>query len=263
MNRLLLLCLLLVPAAAVQAPADAPPEPAAQDRMLEAMEQYGMQYVASLPNFLCVQVTRQLEAGMHSDRWRKGDTLTSRLSFHDGQEKRTLELVNGKPADPMKRHWHTPLVTEGEFGILLSRVVDPASDATFTWNRWETVRGKRLAVFDYSVDKEHSTLTMQLSDLAKATLAYRGSVYVDAETGAVWRITDTADSGIPPQLRMQAISTVIDYAETAIGGKPYLLPSAATVAVVTDTGRVRNELEFRDYRKFEAESVIKFGDGHE
>ncbi|MGA2185015.1 MAG: hypothetical protein ABSH47_18510 [Bryobacteraceae bacterium] len=114
------------------APPDAPPDPAAQDRLLDAMGRYAAQYVSSLPNFLCVQVTRQFEAGLSSNRWRKGDTLTSRLSFHDGHEKRTLELVNGKPADPAKRHWHTPLVTEGEFGILLSQVMEPAGDASFT-----------------------------------------------------------------------------------------------------------------------------------
>jgi hypothetical protein len=100
---------------------------------------------------------------------------------------------------------------------------------------------------------------MQLSDLAKATLAYRGSVYVDAETGAVWRITDAVTSDIPPQLRTREISRIIDYAETSIGGRSYLLPATATVSMVTDTGRVRNEMEFQDYRKFEAESVIKFG----
>jgi hypothetical protein len=262
MNRLLPPGLLLL-APVLLAQADAPPDPAVQDSLLESMERYGAQYVSGLPNFLCVQVTRQFEAGLHSNRWRKGDTLTLRLGFHDGQEKRTLELVNGKPADPMKRQWHTPLTTEGEFGILLSRVVDPSSDASFTWSRWETLRGKRLAVFDYTVDKQHSTLTMQLSDLAKGVLAYRGSVYIDPQTGAVWRITDTADSDIPPQLRMREISTVIDYAETPIGGKTYLLPSTATVSVVTDLAQVRNELEFQSYRKFEAESVIKFGDGHE
>jgi hypothetical protein len=242
------------------APSDAPPAPDVQDHMLDAMEHYGAQYVASLPNFLCVQVTHQFEAGYSSNRWRKGDTLTSRLSFRDGEEKRTLDLVNGKPADPLKRHWHTPLTTEGEFGTLLSRIVDPDSEASFTWNRWETVRGKRLAVFDYTVDKEHSTLRMQLSDLAQAVLPYHGSMFIDPDTGAVWRITDAADSDIPPQLQMRQISTVIDYAETQIGGKTYLLPVTASVAVVGFTGNVRNDLEFQEYRKFEADSVIKFGD---
>jgi hypothetical protein len=261
MKRLLPLCLfVLLPAAAQQ---DAAPDPATQDRLLEAMEQYGEQYVSGLPNFLCVQVTHQFEAGLNSNRWHKGDTLTSRLSFHDGHEKRTLDLVNGKPADPTKRQWHTPLISEGEFGILLSRLMDPASDASFTWNRWETVRGKRLAVFDYTVDKEHSTLSMQLSDLAKAVLPYHGSVSVDPETGAVWRVTDAADSDIPLSLQMREIGTVIDYCETSISGKSYLLPCTATVSVTTWDGKVRNELEFQDYRKFEAESVIKFGDGHE
>jgi len=230
-----------------------------QDRLLDAMEQYGAQYVSRLPNFLCVQVTRQYEAGLKSNRWHQGDTLTSHLSFHDGEEKRTIELVNGKPADPAKRRWHTPLSTEGEFGTLLSRLVDPASDATFTWNRWENLRGKRLAVFDYTVDKEHSTLTMRLSDLAEGVLPYHGSVYVDPDTGAVWRVTDSADSDIPRDLEMKAIGTVIDYAETTIGGNSYLLPATASVLVVTETGKVRNDLEFQDYRKFEADSTIKFG----
>jgi hypothetical protein len=76
----------------------------------------------------------------------------------------------------------------------------------------------------------------------------------------VWRITDAADSDIPPQLQMRQISTVIDYAETQIGGKTYLLPVTASVAVVGFTGNVRNDLEFQEYRKFEADSVIKFGD---
>jgi hypothetical protein len=238
---------------------DAPP-PATQDHMLEAMEQYGAQYVASLPNFLCVQVTHQFEAGYSSNRWRKGDTLTSRLSFRDGEEKRTLDLVNGKPADPLKQPRHTPLTTEGEFGTLLGLIVDPGTDATFTWDRWETVHGKRLAVFDYTVDKEHSTRKMQLRDVAEAVLPYHGSMFIDPDTGAVWRITDAADSDIPPQLQMRQISTVIDYAETQIGGKTYLLPATASVAVVSFTGNIRNDLEFQDYRKFEADSVIKFGD---
>jgi hypothetical protein len=236
----------------------APPDPAEQDNLLRSMHGYAAQYISNLPNFLCVQVTRQLEAGRKSNRWHKGDTLISTLTFNQGRERRSLNSVNGKPVEPGRKRWNTPLVTEGEFGILLSRVLGPNSEAFFTWSGWETLRGKRLAVFDYSVDKQHSTLTLSLSDLAKAVVPYRGSVYADPATGAVWRITDTA-SDIPLALMTREISTTVDYGEIQIGEKKYLLPLEAVVALLLDNKKVRNELEFQGYRKFEADSVITFG----
>ena len=237
---------------------DAPPDPAEQDRLLAAMHQYADQYISNLPNFVCTQVTRQLEAGKKSNRWHPGDTLTTSLMFNRGREQRKLVLVNGKPVEPGQKRWHTPLITEGEFGILLSRVLGEESQAYFTWSRWETLREKRLAVFDYTVDKQHSTLTLSLSDLAKATVPYSGSVWADPVTGAVWRITDAA-SDIPPALLTRGISTTIDYGEVLIGEKKYLLPLEATVALLLETKRVRNEMEFQGYRKFEADTVITFG----
>jgi len=248
----------LLALAATGARSEAPPDAAEQDRLLEAMHRYADQYISSLPNFLCEQVTRQFEAGKRSNHWHKGDTLTTALRFHAGREQRRLALVNGKPVEPGQIHWHRPLITEGEFGILLSRVLGADSHAYFTWNRWETLRGKRLAVFDYSVDKQHSTLTLSLSDLAKATVAYNGSVWGDPATGAVWRITDTA-SDIPPVLLTRRISTTIDYDEVLIAEKKYLLPVEATVSLLLETRKVRNEMEFQGYRKFEADSVITFG----
>jgi hypothetical protein len=234
------------------------PTSAEQDELIASMHRYAEQYVSNLPNFLCVQVTRQLEAGVKSERWHKGDTLVYKLSFNQGNERRSLDLVNGKPADPTKRHWNTPLVTEGEFGLLLSRVLGPDSEASFTWHGWETLRGRRVAVFDYSVDKEHSTLSLSLSDLAKAIVPYRGSVFADPATGAVWRITDDA-SEIPLALMTREISTTIDYDEKTIGDKTYLLPVEAVVSLLLERTKVRNEIEFHDYRKFEADSSITFG----
>ena len=233
------------------------PSAAEQDRLLVAMHQYAAQYVSNLPNFLCTQVTRQLDAGKKSDHWHKGDTIVSKLSYNQGREERKLALVNGKPIVPGRKPWHTPLVTEGEFGILLSRVLGPDSEASFIWSGWETLRGKRLAVFNYSVDKQHSTLTLRLSDLAKAIVPYSGSVYADPATGAVWRITDTA-SEIPPELQTREISTTIDYSEIPIGGVSYLLPLDATVSLLLDRRKIRNEMDFQDYRKFEADSVITY-----
>jgi len=247
----------LWPALAAQDTAAAPGADE-QDRMLEQMEAYGAHYVSGLPDFLCEQVTRHFEASLNSNRFHKGDTITEKLSFHDGEEKRTVDLVNGKPAEGPPRRWRERFTSEGEFGILIDRVLGPGSYATFTWSHWETVSGRHLAVFDYSVDKERSTLHLELSDLARAVLAYHGSIFADPETGAVWRITEAVSKDIPPALQTREVSTVIDYGEAAIGDRQYLLPVTATVSAITWEGRIRNEIEFRGYRKFNADSVIHF-----
>ena len=103
----------------------------------------------------------------------------STLSRIDG-ELRTLDLVNGKSIEAGSRRRRAPLVTEGEFGILLGSVLGPKSEAFFTWSRWETLRGKRLAVFDFSVDKQHSTLSLNLSDLVKAVAELSAAPVRDA-----------------------------------------------------------------------------------
>ncbi len=242
------------------APSQPAPASAEQDRILAAMHRYADQYVASLPNFLCLQTTRQLEADRKARHWHNGDTLVARLSFHDGEERRALELVNGKPLEAARKRWRTPLTTEGEFGILLSQVLGKQSEAYFSWNRWEVLAGKRLAVFDFTVDKDHSTLSLGLSDLARAVVPYRGSLYGDPETGAVWRISDVA-SEIPAALQTREIGTTVDYAEVSIGDRVYLLPVQATVSLLLDTKQIRNEIAFTNYQKFAADSVITFESG--
>jgi hypothetical protein len=250
-----ILCVSWLMAQTASAPA---PDGAQQDKILEAMHSYAAQYVSGLPNFLCVIINQQWEAGRNSNRWHKGDQLTSKLTFTEGQEQRSLQSVNGKAVKPGRKHWRTPLVTEGEFGILLSRVLGPNSEASFTWNRWDVVSGKRTAVFDYVVDKQHSTLSLSLSDLFRATLPYHGEIWANAATGKVWRITEVADD-IPPALKTEALATAIDYDEEVVGAVTYLLPVKATVTSILDHGKIRNEMQFQDYRKFGAESAIQFG----
>ncbi|MGH9695203.1 MAG: hypothetical protein ACRD5Z_13725, partial [Bryobacteraceae bacterium] len=220
--------------------------------------EYAERYVSNLPNFICVQVTSQYTGNKKGKHWHRGDTLTAKLTYTKGHEERTLYLVNDKPIKPSSRHWRTPLVTEGEFGTLLERVLGPDNDASFTWSRWQTLRNKRAAVFDYTVDKAHSSLSLSLSGYVKATVPYTGSVYADPETGAIWRITDSATE-IPPELQTVSISTTIDYAQAAIGDAQYLLPLEAIVAMRTDRNQIRNEIQFQQYRKFEADSNITFG----
>lgn len=231
-----------------------------QDRLLASMREYAQQYVSNLPNFMCVQVTHQFEAGKKQTRWRKGDTLTAKLVFSNGREERSLERVNDRPVERGSWRWRAPLSTEGEFGILLGTVFGSMSRASFVWNRWDMVRGRRVAVFDYSIDKEHSTLKLSLGDVAAAVIPYHGSIYADASTGAIWRITNGA-SELPPELQTDSISTAVDYDEVAIGGSTYLLPVEAAVYLTTHSRGIRNVIEFTNYRKFEAESKITYVPG--
>ncbi len=233
------------------------PSPAEQDRMIAVMTRYADDYTSKLPDFICEQVTTEYEAGKKSEKWRKGDTVTSKLVFNGGREQRTLEMVNDKPVRADRRpRLHTSFSTEGEFGILLSKIFDPNSQAKFNWVEWDTIRSHRAARIDYEIDVAHST--MELTNYVKAVVPYHGSVYIDPDAGTVWRVT-SATTSIPEELQMISVSTVIDYEPRPIENQNYLLPVSATVILVTDRDKVKNQIEFQNYRKFGAESTITFG----
>jgi hypothetical protein len=237
----------------------AAPDESAQNRILAAMHHYAAEYVANLPNFICDQITHQFEAGRKPKHWHKGDILTSKLVFNQGREERTLELVNNKPVEHAFRYWRAPLTSEGEFGMLIETVFGPSSQAEFQWDRWDEFDGSTVAVFDYSIERAHSTLSLSLSDLAKAVVAYHGSVYADPQTGVIRRISSAAED-IPPEVHTRSIGTVIEYGNVDIAGQKYFLPLSAIVSLATESGNVRNEIEFRNYRKFEADSHITYAD---
>jgi len=184
--------------------------------------------------------------------------LVFRLVFDGSREKQSLELVNGQPPKSAnQKAGRRPLRTEGEFATLLANVFGDSSKAAFQWKGWENFRGHLLAAYDYSIDKEHSTLKLSLSDLAQAVLPYHGSVYADPATGAIWHISDEANE-IPREIKTRSIATSIDYGKVTLGSATYFLPERAAVQVATDSGYIVNHLYFRNYQKFEAESTITF-----
>jgi len=225
--------------------------------MVEAMRDYADTYINKLPNFVCEQVTMQFEAGKNGKHWHKNDTLTSKLVYASGREERTLQLVNNKQVRYRTARPRVPFSSEGEFGILLNKIFDPASDAKFSWAGWENLRGTPVAKFDFAIDRAHSTLT--LINFIKATVPYHGSVYADPQSGSVLKVISTTTE-TPPELQMTSVSTTVDYDHVRIGDQSYLLPVSADVLLVTDKDQVRNELHFEGYRKFEAESTISFGE---
>lgn len=237
--------------------ADARPSAAEQSTILAAMGRFAEQYVSNLPNFICLQTTEQYEGNKKGDHWRKGDTLASRLAFSDRKERRTLEFVNNKPVQERNKGWRHPLRTEGEFGPMLANLFADSSEASFSWNRWDTLHGRRVAVLDYKIDREHSQLRLGANYINDITVPYHGSVSGDPATGEVFQIVSIA-SDIPTELPQREVATTVTYDFVTIGTNKYVVPSHVSVIMKTDRAAVRNESDFREYRKFEAESTLKF-----
>ena len=88
-------------------------------------------------------------------------------------------------------------------------------------------------------------------------MGYRGLVYVDRDTNAVARIRQEPE-GIPASFPLQQVSRELDYDLVAIGESMHMLPLKFTTRMREGRRLSKNDVEFRMYRKFGADAVIKF-----
>ncbi|MCP5114803.1 MAG: hypothetical protein GY953_28575, partial [bacterium] len=87
--------------------------------------------------------------------------------------------------------------------------------------------------------------------------AYSGLIYVDQDTHEVLRVTLEAQN-IPPAFPVQEATTTLDYDYVDISGQRYLLPLKFEMRMRQGKLLIKNEVEFRLYRKFQTETLIKF-----
>ncbi|MGC8794431.1 MAG: hypothetical protein ACP5U2_13685 [Bryobacteraceae bacterium] len=245
------------PAAAAPKPAPPPPPaPAEQGRIIEEVRQYAMNYVRGLPDFICTQVTRRYVDPTGLEFWTQQDVITARLTYFEQREDYKVVLINNRPANVSYDRLEGATST-GEFGSLMRELFAPETQARFRWERWATLRGRRTHVYSYFVEQPRSHWRISYQKTLEITPGYRGLVYVDADTLAVARITLEA-VGIPPDFPIQEASTVLDYDYVEIAGRKYWLPLRAVVRMREGKLLLRNEVEFRMYRKFAAEATITF-----
>jgi hypothetical protein len=86
---------------------------------------------------------------------------------------------------------------------------------------------------------------------------YHGLIEVDKDAHAVLRLTMVADT-IPPDYPIKKADEVLDYDFTDISGKTFLLPLKGVLSSDAGDYLTRNILEFHMYRKYSAESEIKY-----
>jgi hypothetical protein len=250
---------------ASKAPPIPPPNSVRQKEILDQIKQYAMTYTQSLPNFICVEVTRRYIDPNASDHYRSIGSVLAKLSYNEGQEKYEVYSVNGHyENNTTMEHANTGggAISTGEFGSLMREIFEPHSEAEFGWDHWATLRGRRMAVFNYFIDSGHSSYSITYGsgpgDEQRIITAYKGLIYADENTGEITRIKFIA-MDIPKSFPVSEAAEILDYDQAQISGQPYIVPMMAQLYMTAGRDKTKNELEFRSYRKFGVESGIKYG----
>jgi hypothetical protein len=240
-----------------------PPDSVTQQKILDQMREYAMNYTSNLPNFMCVEVTQQYVDPRSTDNYRSLGKILARVRYKEGQESYDVYSVNGKMQDKgSMEDVHGGAVSTGEFGSLMRSVFDPASAAEFNWDHWATLRGRRMAVFSYAIDSGHSSYHISHGsgkdgDQQQIITAYSGLVYGDPDTGEVDRIKFVA-TDIPKSFPVKETNEILDYDLVDISGSKFVVPLSAKLFMKSEDGESKNDIEFRAYRKFGTESDIQY-----
>ena len=232
-----------------------PPDALEQTRVLAGARDYARDYSKKLPNFICTQVTRRYEDPSGLEFWQSQDTVVEKLSFFEQKEEYKLLFVNNR-AFTGTRERIGGTVTRGEFGTRLKEVFDPKSEAKFEWERWATLRGKRMHVFRYLIAQERSEYSVQYGTSVTVP-GYGGLVYIDRDSLAVMRITQEVNQ-MPVGFPINSILAILDYDFIKVADSEFVLPLKASTIARMSKQLFKNDVEFRNYNRFGAEATITF-----
>lgn len=238
-----------------------PPSPEERKKALDAATDHALNYLKRLPDFICTQVTRRFADPTGKESWIPQDVILERLSYFEQREDYKVVLVNNRPVD-ITHEQLGGATSSGEFGSILKEIFDLKTQTEFDWARWATLRGRRAYVFHFRVPQPRSTYRITASNGAgspeSAIAGYRGLVYVDKESLKVMQITLEAED-LPPAFPVRQVNLKLVYDYTRIGDTDYVLPLKAELRSRDDRRyQIKNDVEFRLYRKFGADTSIKF-----
>jgi len=227
--------------------------PVQEDPIIVKAKQAAAAYAGSLPNFFCRQLTTRFQSEHPKDGWQALDTITADLAYEDGHESYTNVKVGNKPQKSMEDvggSWST-----GEFASLLDDLFDPLTAATFHRGGQDTIAGRSATTFKFDVSREHSHWRIiQAAQLYYP--AFRGTVWIDRETSRVLRL-EMETRNMPLLFPLAKVEEAVDYNFVRLSTpEQFLLPTVSEVLSCEQGSSrcARNRIEFRNYRKFGAES---------
>jgi hypothetical protein len=215
-------------------------------------------FTSQLPNFICDQLTTRSQSSSRKPNWKRQDRVEVELMYVDGREDYRNVRIDGKP---LKKgtpedtgQWST-----GDFGTTLADVLSPSTNADFKKKGTDEVAGLPAVTYDFSVRQPNSHWVIQYGPPVKP--AYTGTLWIHPDSARVLRIEMQARS-LPVSHPLDAIEMTVEYGYVTIAGERYLMPvKSENLSCFRGTNNCsRNEIEFRNYRKFGVESNISATD---
>jgi len=228
------------------------------DPVIEKAREAAWEFSGGLPNFFCQQITTRYQSDHPKTGWDALDIVTADVAYENGQESYKNIKVGNKVVNKNMEDIEGTRST-GEFASILIDLLSPDTAAVFRRTGSDTIHGRSTWVYKFDVQREHSHWRVE----AAAQLyypAYSGSIWIDKQSARVMRIEQQARS-MPLLFPFDTTESATEYDFIRLATpESFLLPVDAEVLSCVRGSSVcaRNRIEFRNYRKFGAESSVTF-----
>lgn len=227
--------------------------------LIEKARDAAANFLQGLPNYVCQEQTTRYVSETRQPSWNVVDIVSAEVVYEDHQESYRNLQINGKPTHKAPEDsgaWST-----GEFGTILGNLFAPQSATDFKYIQDDTIEHRSAAVYDFKVTRVRSSWKIWVPG-QYIVPTYKGSVWIDKQSGQTLRIEMQAKE-IPEAFPEITVETAVDYETLSLGGADrFLLPvHAEALSCWRNSNQCqRNVIEFRNYHKFEGESIIKFSE---
>ncbi|MGA2214239.1 MAG: hypothetical protein ABSH31_13265 [Bryobacteraceae bacterium] len=237
----------------------APARPAGNPHLalIEKAREVASKFLEGLPNYVVQESATRYVSETRQPSWNVIDVVSAEVVFEQNRESYRNLQINGKPSKKPPEEsgaWST-----GEFGTILGNLFSAYTDADFKFAQDDTISHRSASVFDFKVQRVRAAWRIWTTG-QYIMPAYRGSVWIDKQTGEVLRIEMQAKE-IPEAFPEISVETAVDYDSIRLGTpEQFLLPvhSEALSCWRGSNDCQRNVIEFRNYHKFTGESNIEF-----
>lgn len=249
----------VAPPPAVYEPEAAPEAFVAEhdDPVIARAMEYAHEFRNELPDFTCKQVTTRRSSRNRGRTWSADDVVEADVVYADGRENYRNIRIDGRPVRSFDSLGGT--TSTGEYGTLLWNLFHPDTAAGFEGREVEEIAGVPTRIYEIRVDSDRSHWRIGAGNQQIAA-PYRGRVWIEEETGEVYRIEMEA-MWFPPGFPLATSELTVDYAPVEIGLVRRMLPIRSDNLACFSRGGEEcrhNETRFTDYGKFAAETTIDF-----